>query len=89
MKLKPKSKLTDAEVSRSLRFVVLDGLLAEAMTTFTGGTFIIAMAILAGASNAVLGVLAALPTFANLFQIFSIWLIKMLRTLSAVVLSKP
>ncbi len=87
MKLKPKSKLTDAEVSRSLRFVVLDGLLAEAMTTFTGGTFIIAMAILAGASNAVLGVLAALPTFANLFQIFSIWLIKMLRNRRAIVVT--
>lgn len=87
MNLKPKVKLTDAEISRSLRLVVLDGLLAEAMTTFTGPTFILAMAILAGASNAVLGVLVALPTFANLFQIFSIWLIKMLRNRRAIVVT--
>lgn len=53
-----------------------DGLAAEAMTTLTGGAFLIAMALLLGASNFQIGLLSGLPTFTNLFQLLSIWLVR-------------
>src|SRR3954471_21254171 len=56
--------------------VIGDGIAAEAMTTLTGGSFLIAMALLMGASNFQIGLLAALPTFTNIFQLFSIWLVR-------------
>jgi MFS family permease len=71
----PKEHLTTAEVGRGLRMVIGDGLAAEAMTTFAGGAFLVALALLLGASNFQIGVLAALPTFTNIFQLLSIWLV--------------
>src|SRR3954470_13187576 len=56
--------------------VIGDGIAAEAMTTLTGGSFLVAMALLLGASNFQIGLLAALPTFTNLFQLISIWLVR-------------
>lgn len=76
MDLKPSQSLTEADVNSGLRKVILDGLASEAMTTLTGGAFIIAMAILLGASNLQLGLIAALPTLVNLFQLISIWLVR-------------
>jgi len=71
----PKAQLTEAEVRRGLKMVIGDGLAAEAMTTLTGGTFLVALALLLGASNFQIGILAALPTFTNVFQLLSIWLV--------------
>src|SRR5215207_1970148 len=76
MILKPKPSLTDEEVKQGLKLVIGDGLAAEAMTTLTGGAFLVAMALLMGASNFQIGLLAALPTFTNLFQLASIWLVR-------------
>ena len=55
--------------------VIGDGMATEAMTVFTGGAFLTAMALLLGASNFEIGVLASLPTFTNIFQLLSIWLV--------------
>jgi MFS family permease len=74
--LRPKETLTEEEVNRGLRLVIGDGLAAEAMTTLTGGAFLIAMALLLGANNFQIGLLAGLPTFTNLFQLLSIWLVR-------------
>lgn len=76
MILRPKETLTEGEVQRGLNLVIGDGLAAEAMTTLTGGAFLIAMALLLGASNFQIGLLAGLPTFTNLFQLISIWLVR-------------
>ena len=76
MNLLPKENLSDKEVERGLKMVIGDGLAAEAMTTLTGGAFLVAMALLMGASNFQIGLLAALPTFTNLFQLISIWLVR-------------
>jgi len=76
MNLQPKKQLTDEEVQRGLKYVIGDGLAAEAMTSFTGGTFLVAMALLMGATNFQIGLLAALPTFTNIFQLLSIWLVR-------------
>src|SRR5688572_2080861 len=76
MNLRPKKELTEAEINTGLKLVIGDGLAAEAMTTLTGGAFLVAMAILMGASNFQIGLLAALPTFTNVFQLLSIWLVR-------------
>ncbi|MBT1703324.1 MFS transporter [Chryseosolibacter indicus] len=76
MDLRPRQALTEQEVNRGLKLVIGDGLAAEAMTTFTGGAFLVAMALLMGASNFQIGLLAAMPTFTNLFQLISIWLVR-------------
>jgi len=89
MNLQPKKELTEAEIQRSLRFVIGDGLTTEAMTVLTGGAFLVAMALLMGANNFEIGFLAALPTFTNIFQLISIWLVRRFnnRRLIAVVCS--
>jgi MFS family permease len=76
MYLRPKKVLSEKEVSNGLRLVIYDGLAAEIMTTLTGGAFLVAMAVLLGASNFQIGLLAALPTFTNIFQLAAIWLVR-------------
>jgi MFS family permease len=76
MNLQPQKELTEEEVQRGLRFVIGDGLAAEAMTSLTGGAFLVAMALSLGATNFQIGLLAALPTFTNIFQLLSIWLVR-------------
>lgn len=75
MNLKPKEVLTEEEVQKGLKVVIWDGLASEVMTSFTGGAFLVAMALLLGASNVEIGMLAALPMFTNIFQLVSIWLV--------------
>jgi MFS family permease len=76
MDLKPKNTLTEQEVQTGLKKVLTEGLTTEAMTTLTGGAFLVAMALMLGATNFQIGLLAALPTFTNVFQLLSIWLVK-------------
>ncbi|WP_258539449.1 MFS transporter [Chitinophaga oryzae] len=59
-----------------MKLVIGDGLAAEVMTTLTSGAFLVAMALMLGASNLQIGVLSALPTFTNIFQLISIWLVR-------------
>jgi MFS family permease len=75
MNLKPKEVLTAEEVDKGLKVVIWDGLTSEVMTSFTGGAFLVSMALLLGANNVEIGVLAALPMFTNIFQLVSIWLV--------------
>src|ERR1700712_4500141 len=76
MKLRPSNHLNDQQVQSGLNNFVQEGLAAEAMATFTGGTFLVAMAVLLNASNFQIGLLAALPTITNIFQLLSIWLVQ-------------
>ena len=76
MKLRPSTHLNDQQVQSGLKYFVQEGLAAEAMATFTGGTFLVAMAVLLKASNFQIGLLAALPTLTNVFQLVSIWLVQ-------------
>lgn len=76
MNLKPSEKLSLHEVDRGLNLVIKDGLAAEAMSVLTGGTFLVAMAVMLGASNFQIGLLAALPTLTNIFQLIAIWLVQ-------------
>jgi MFS family permease len=76
--------LSEEQVNAGLKLVIKDGLATEAMTALTGGAFLTAMALLMGASNLQIGVLAALPTFTNIFQLLSIWLVRKYRNRRAI-----
>jgi MFS family permease len=82
--LSPKQTLSEPEVSRGLRLVIIEGLATEVMTSFTGGAFLVAMALLLGADNVQIGMMAALPTFTNLFQLLSIFLVRKFRNRRAI-----
>lgn len=76
MNLKPSESLSAKQVERGLNLVIKDGLATEAMSVFTGGTFLVAMAVMLGASNFQIGLLAALPTLTNIFQLIAIALVQ-------------
>jgi MFS family permease len=76
MNFSPSRNLTESQIQSGLKSVVADGLFAEAMVAFTSGTFLIAIALHMGASNVQLGLIAALPAFSNMFQLFSISLVR-------------
>ena len=74
--LLPQPQLTSAERERGLRLVLYDGVASQAMQTFTGGAFLVAFALQLGASNAQIGLLSAIPTLANVFQLWSVRLVQ-------------
>lgn len=51
------------------RMVVRDGVVSRLVDTFTGGPILAGLALLAGASNLIIGVLAALPILAQVAQL--------------------
>jgi hypothetical protein len=84
LNLKPVKALREDDVRKGLKLVIIDGLAAEAMTTLSSGAFLVALALLLGASNFQIGFLAALPTLTNLFQLVSIWLVRRFHNRKAV-----
>lgn len=76
MNLRPKTTLTEKEIQTGMNLVRMEGLTTEAMTTLTTGAFLVALALLLGASNLQIGLLASLPTLTNVFQLISIWLVR-------------
>ena len=74
--LSPQSHLTSAERDQGLRLVLWDGIASQAMLTLSGGAFLVAFALQLGASNAQIGLLSAIPTLANIFQLFSVGLVR-------------
>lgn len=76
MNITPSEYLSQRQTVKGLDLVIKEGLTSEAMSALTGGTFLVAMAILLGASNVQIGLLAALPTLTNIFQLLAIWLLQ-------------
>lgn len=84
MKFNVSDKLTEEEIEKGLRNVIKDGLTSQAMVTLTGGIFLVAFALKLGASNTVIGLLAAIPALAQLIQIPSIYFIEKYRVRRAI-----
>jgi MFS family permease len=76
MNLKPSEHLSQRQITRGLNLVIKEGMVTEAMTALTGGTFLVALALLLGATNVQIGVLAALPSFSSIFQLVAIRLLQ-------------
>lgn len=85
MNLRPSEKLSRRQVSQGLNLVLEEGMFTEAMTALTGGTFLVALAILLGATNVQIGILAALPSFSNIFQLVAIRLLQKYNNRRAIV----
>ena len=79
-----KDTLTEEEIQSGLRSVIRDGMASTAMVTLTGGAFLVAFALKLGASNLVIGLLAAIPPLAQLLQIPSIYLVEKIRNRRAI-----
>ena len=79
-----KETLTEQEIESGLRAVIRDGMASNAMATLTGGVFLVAFALQLGASNTLIGLLAAVPPLAQLVQIPSILLVERLRNRRAI-----
>lgn len=73
MRFAVKDTLTEEEIQSGLKNVIKDGLASQTMITLTGGVFLVAFALKLGASNQIIGLLAAIPPLAQLIQIPSIY----------------
>lgn len=79
-----KDTLTEQEIQSGLDAVIKDGLASQAMVTLTSGAFLVAFALKLGASNVVIGLLAAIPPLMQLIQIPSIYLVEKIRNRRAI-----
>jgi MFS family permease len=84
--LRPKETLSEAEASRGLRFLVFDGVFAQSMGVLTGGAFLVAFALMMGASLKVIGLLAAVGPVTQAIQIPAIFLIDRTKLRKALVI---
>jgi MFS family permease len=74
--LRPTDHITRTETEQGLSAVIYDGLATHALVTLTGGVFLVAYALGLGASNAVIGLIAAIPPLAELLQIPGVGIIE-------------
>jgi Major Facilitator Superfamily len=77
--LEPQARLNPAEVDHGLRMLLLDGVSSQVMGALTSGALLVAFALLLGASNKVIGLMAALGPLTQLLQIPAILLVERTR----------
>ncbi len=75
----PKDHLAQAEVDRGLRMLLFDGISTQVMGALTGGALLVGYALLLGASNKTIGLIAAIPPLTQLLQIPAILLVEKIR----------
>jgi MFS family permease len=71
--------LSESQVQAALKNIIKDGVASQAMGILTGGAFLVAFAVKLGASNLVIGLLAAIGPLAQLLQLPSIFIVEKLR----------
>ena len=74
-RLRPQEQINETELQGGLRALLYDGVFAQVMGTFTGGAFLVTFALLLGASNVVIGLLAAVGPLTQILQIPAIFLV--------------
>jgi len=77
--MNPKETLSETEITKGLSYVIKDGLATQAMVTLTSGIFLVAFGLQLGASNTVIGLLAAIPPLAELIQMPAISVVENVR----------
>ncbi len=83
--LRPTDSMNERDVQRGLRWLMFDGASSQVMGVLTGGAFLVAFALLMGASNFVIGLFAAVGPFTQVLQIPSVFLVDRLRHRKALV----
>jgi MFS family permease len=76
---KAQDQVTSKELEKGLKFIVYDGICTQSMGALTGGAFLVAFALGLGASNFYIGLLAAIPFFAQTIQIPAVFLVEKVR----------
>lgn len=74
--LLPQNTVSDRELQTGLRMVLRDGVMTQIMGNLTGGAFLVAFALLLGASNVVIGLIAALQALSQVLQIPALYLVE-------------
>ena len=77
--MNPKETLSEDDVTKGLSFIIREGLAAQAMVTLTSGIFLVAFGLQLGASNTVIGLLAAIPPLTELIQMPAISVVENVR----------
>jgi MFS family permease len=75
----PKESLTQDDINLGLRMMLYDAAFVTVMGVFTTGAFLVGFALSLGASNVVVGVIAAVGPLAQILQLPSILLIERYR----------
>ena len=78
-RFEPLDDVDAAALADSKRWLVRNGIAAQVMETLAVGTFLTAFALSLGASNAFIGLVAALPHLASLLQLVGVVLVERLR----------
>lgn len=73
--LRPRREITPEALERGLRSLLADGVASLVQGGLVTGAFLVALALALGASNAVIGLLAALPPLAQLLQLPAVVLV--------------
>ena len=76
---KTEDSLSESQLQSALKNIIKDGAASQAMGILTGGAFLIAFAVKLGASNFVIGLLAAIGPLSQLLQLPSIFLVEKIR----------
>jgi MFS family permease len=79
MWFKTEETLDENQVQSALKYIIRDGVASQAVGILTGGAFLIAFAVKLGASNLVIGLLAAIGPLSQLLQLPSIFLVEKIR----------
>ncbi len=77
--LKPKSIISEEELSKGLRWLTWEGTVSLGFTSITTSGILVAFALAVGANNFHIGILAAIPFIMQIIQIPSIWLVERFR----------
>jgi MFS family permease len=77
--LKPKSIISEEELSKGLRWLTWEGTVSLGFTSITTSGILVAFALALGANNFHIGILAAIPFIMQIIQIPSIWLVEKFR----------
>ena len=72
----PTSLLTDEDRDAGLKWYVRNGMFFKIMETLSIGVFLTAYALSLGASNLIIGVLAAIPSLTQLAQLPAVYLVE-------------
>jgi len=83
--IRPRGELTEAQVQTGMRLLLADGVMSQCMAVLAGGAFLVALALELGASNRVIGLIAAIGPLTQVAQIPAIALIDWVRSRRALV----
>ena len=79
MWFKTEETLSEEHLLSALKNIIKDGVASQAMGILTGGAFLVAFAVKLGASNLVIGLLAAIGPLSQLLQLPSIFIVEKIR----------